>query len=134
MRGSLKSYRKVSVESSLGVASPHRVIQMLFEGALSNIARSRYFIEQGDTANKGLHIGKAISIINGLDSSLHMEAGGETASNLKSLYEFMIRELTQANLNNNLAALDEVSGLLRTIKEGWDAIPQAEHQLSAHGT
>ena len=132
MRGSLQSYRKVSLESELSVASPHRVIQMMFEGALQRLAQSRYAIENNDIENKGIYIGKAIGIITGLNNSLNMEAGGEIANNLSDLYDFMLRKISEANLNNDVQAIDDVSEIIRTIKEGWDAIPQNEHHLASH--
>ncbi|MGI2853472.1 flagellar export chaperone FliS [Shewanella algae] len=132
MRGSLKSYRKVSLESEISVASPHRIIQLMFNGALERIAQSRYAIEQGDQAAKGVYISKAVGIITGLSSSLNMDDGGEIAKNLNSLYDFMLRRISEANLNNDVQALDDVAVILRDIKEAWDAIPADKHHISAH--
>ncbi|HDS1211061.1 TPA: flagellar export chaperone FliS [Shewanella algae] len=132
MRGSLQSYRKVSLESEISVASPHRIIQLMFNGALERIAQSRYAIEQGDQSSKGIFINKAIGIITGLSNSLNMEAGGEIATNLSNLYDFMLRRITEANLNNDVQALDDVAAVLRDIKEAWDAIPADKHHLTAH--
>lgn len=132
MRSSLQSYRKVSVESEISVASPHRIIQMMFDGALQRLAQSRYAIENNDIANKGIYIGKAIGIITGLNNSLNMDAGGDIASNLSDLYDFMLRRISEANLNNDASALDDVSDILRTIKEGWDQIPADKHHIDSH--
>ena len=132
MRSSLQSYRKVSVESEISVASPHRIIQMMFDGALQRLAESRYAIENNDIANKGIYIGKAIGIITGLNNSLNMDAGGDIASNLSDLYDFMLRRISEANLNNDASALDDVSDILRTIKEGWDQIPAEKHHIDSH--
>lgn len=132
MRGSLQSYRKVSLESEISVASPHRIIQLMFNGALERIAQSRYAIEQGDQSSKGIFINKAIGIITGLSNSLNMEAGGEIAKNLSNLYDFMLRRISEANLNNDVQALDDVAAVLRDIKEAWDAIPDDKHHLTAH--
>ncbi|GGM97541.1 flagellar export chaperone FliS [Shewanella xiamenensis] len=132
MRGSLQSYRKVSLDSEIGVASPHRIIQLMFAGALQRLAQSRYAIEQNDLASKGIYISKAVGIITGLNSSLNMEAGGQIAKNLSDLYDFMLRKITEANLNNDVKAIDDVCDILRTIKEGWDAIPADKHNISSH--
>ncbi|QFU23495.1 flagellar export chaperone FliS [Shewanella eurypsychrophilus] len=132
MRKSLQSYRKVSLENEISVASPHRVIQMMFEGALQRIAQSRYAIENGDIGNKGIFIGKAIGLITGLNSSLNMDAGGEIAGNLSNLYDFMLRRISEANINNDIQALDDVSDILKIIKEGWDAIPEEDHHTVSH--
>ncbi|MGB0893317.1 MAG: flagellar export chaperone FliS [Parashewanella sp.] len=133
MRGSLQSYRQVSVHSQLTEASPHKITQMLFAGALEKIALSRYAIEQNDIASKGMHIGKAIDIVEGLRSTLVMD-DEDIGQNLSNLYEFMLDGLLQANVNNDIQMLDDVSGLLRTIKEGWDAIPQEMHHMTAHAS
>ncbi|KFZ36905.1 flagellar biosynthesis protein FliS [Shewanella mangrovi] len=131
MRGSLQSYRKVSLESEIAVASPHRLVQLMFKGALERIAQSRYAIEQGNIAAKGEYIGKAIGIINGLQNSLNMDAGGDIANNLNRLYEYMVRRMTEANLLSDVEALDEVAALLREIKEAWDAIPAEMHNITS---
>ncbi|WP_351011333.1 flagellar export chaperone FliS [Shewanella sp. S1-58-MNA-CIBAN-0166] len=131
MRSSLQSYRKVSLESEIAVASPHRIIQMMFEGALQRIAQAKYAIQQKNPAQKGENIGKAVSIIAGLSGSLNMDAGADVSANLDSLYEYMLRRLSEANVANDIEMLEEVSALLRTIKEGWDTIPQDMHELTS---
>ena len=132
MRGSLQSYRKVSLDSEITVASPHRIIQLMFAGALQRLAQARYAMEQNELVNKGVYIGKAVSIIIGLQNSLNMDAGGQIAKNLSDLYDFMLRKITEANLNNDVKAIDDVCEVLRTINEGWDAIPADKHNISAH--
>jgi flagellar protein FliS len=134
MRSSLRSYRNVSLESEIAVASPHRIIQMMFEGALQRIAQAKYAIQQKNPAQKGENIGKAISIIAGLSGSLNMDAGADVSANLDSLYEYMLRRLSEANVANDVEMLEEVSALLRTIKEGWDSIPQDMHELTSEAS
>ncbi|WP_298770802.1 flagellar export chaperone FliS [uncultured Shewanella sp.] len=131
MRSSLQSYRKVSVESGISVASPHKIIQMLFAGALERLAQARCAIEQNDLAKKGEAIGKAISIVSGLNGSLNMEVEGEVANNLNALYDFMLQQMSAANMNNDVKAIDDVMEILKVIKEGWDTIPPEMHQLSS---
>jgi flagellar protein FliS len=122
----ISSYSKVSFESEVMGASPHRLIAMLFEGALKDIANAKRAIQGGQFAAKGTAIGRAISIIgDGLNGSLNMEAGGDLAVKLRQLYEYMIIQLGRANLHNDVAKLDEVARLLGEIKEGWDGIRPA---------
>ena len=64
------------------------------------------------------------SIIDGLKVSLDMEKGGEIATNLESLYDYMQRQLLMANLENKTQNLDEVLSLLNEIRTGWAQIPQ----------
>ena len=118
----LRQYQQIDAQSAAAFASPHRLIQMLMEGALERIAVAKGCIQRNEIAAKGEQIGKAIDIIGGLREALNLEAGGELAANLEALYEFMQRRLLEANLHSDVAILDEVADLLRPIKEGWDAI------------
>ncbi len=123
----IEGYGRGAVESEVDYASPHRIIQMLMEGALAKIATAKGCIERNDVAEKSRQITWAMNIIGGLRSSLDAEKGGDIAANLESLYEYMGRRLLEANMNNDAVALDEVSALLLEIKEGWDNIPPEYH-------
>lgn len=113
-----------SVKNHAGVldASPHRLIQMLFEGALERIAQSKGAMLQNQIARKGELIGKAINIVGGLQGSLSDREGGELAANLEGLYDYIIRRLIKANMDNDPEILDECARLLGELKSGWDAI------------
>jgi flagellar protein FliS len=121
-RGALQQYQQIGIQSSLEDASPHRLIQMLLEGALDRIAKARGSVLRGEMANKCRYIGATIAIVDGLAGSLNVEAGGEVANNLAALYDYMGRRLLQANVESSAPILDEVAGLLNQVKEGWDAI------------
>jgi flagellar protein FliS len=119
----MKQYRQVSVNIGIMDASPHRLIQMLMEGALEKIALAKGNMAYNKIADKGENIGKAIAIIGGLQASLNKEAGGEIAENLSKLYHYMQERLVVANLHNDESILDEVASLMVEIKMGWDGIP-----------
>ena len=119
----VNEYNQVNRVSGVTDADPHRLVQMLLEGALGKIAVAKGLISRQDIRRKGEVIGQAISIIAGLRSSLNKEAGGEIAWNLDRLYEYIQGLLLKANLNNEIALLDESASLLKDIKAGWDAIP-----------
>jgi flagellar protein FliS len=120
-------YSRVRTHGGVESASPHRLTAMLLDGALSRIASARGHMERGEIAAKGECISRSIEIIAGLRGTLDHDRGGELADRLESLYEYMGRRLLQANLHNDLAALDEVAGLLRPIKDAWDQIPPELH-------
>ncbi len=118
----LRQYQTVNTQAQIGDASPHRLIQMLMEGGMSRLAQARGAMQHGQVAIKGELISKAIGIIGGLREGLDLQQGGEVAANLDRLYEYMVSRLVEANLNNDVALVDEVAGLLRNVKSGWDAI------------
>jgi flagellar protein FliS len=120
----LRQYQTVNTQAQAMDASPHRLIQMLMEGGLTRLAQARGAIERGQLAQKGELISKTIAIIGGLRDSLNLERGGEIAANLDALYEYMMSRLFEANRTSDVALVDEVSGLLRNVKTGWDGIAQ----------
>lgn len=119
----LKQYRKLGIESEVSNASPHRLIQMLFEGALGRLAAAQGAMARADLAGKGENLGKAISIIGGLRGSLDMNAGS-LSENLDKLYEYMNFRLLEASSQNDAEKVAEVIQLLKTLKSGWDEIGQ----------
>ncbi|WP_333896538.1 flagellar export chaperone FliS [Mixta calida] len=122
-KSGIQAYAQVGVESAVMSASPHQLVVLLFDGALSAMKKATILMEQGDIPGKGQALSKAINIIsNGLRAGLNHEAGGEIAGNLDDLYEYMTRRLLQANLNNDLAAIEEVERLLTNIADAWKEI------------
>lgn len=121
----IKAYNKVGVESGVTAADPHKLIAMLYQGALLAIANAKNGILRNDIPAKGKAISHAIKIIDdGLNASLDKEVGGELALNLAALYDYMSKRLLDANMKNDMAALDEVARLLTDLKGGWDDIRQ----------
>ncbi len=118
----MRQYQTVNTQAQAVDASPHRLIQMLMEGGLTRIAQARGAMERKQTALKGEFIGKAIGIIGGLRDGLDLQKGGELGANLDSLYQYMLSRLFEANVKNDTVLLDEVAGLLRNVKSGWDVI------------
>ena len=119
----IKAYTKVGVESGVSSADPHKLIAMLFQGAILAIANARNSILRNEIAAKGAAISKAIAIIDdGLYACLDKKVGGELALNLASLYEYMVMRLLAANLNNDITLLDEVARLLGELQGAWEEI------------
>lgn len=125
----LRQYQKIGAQAQTSEASPHRLVQMLMEGGLDRIAQAKGAMERKEIANKGLAIGKAIGIIGGLREGLDRENAAETIGKLDNLYVYMIKRLTDANIRNDVTILDEVADLLRTVKEGWDAVAEPGPQF-----
>lgn len=125
MRASIKKYRNANADN-VADADPHQLISIIFKHILANVAIANGAIERNETENKGKCLTKAIALVGELQDSLDMEKGGEISTNLFDLYDYIVRCLIQANLENNSEKLDEVKSLVTEIKEGWDSIP--EHQ------
>ena len=123
MKNDVSQYQQVNNYTGVNEAGPHQLVQMLLDGALGKIAAVKGYMTRKEVAKKGEVMGQAIAIIGGLRSSLDLKAGGAVAENLDNLYEYIERQLVLANLKNEVATLDEVSGLLKEIKMAWESIP-----------
>ena len=118
----LQAYQRVNTQTSITDADPHKLIQLLYNGALERINMAKARMQAKDYAGKGQLITKAIEIIGGLRSFLDFEKGGDLAARLEALYDYVERRLFEANAKNDPARLDEVVHLLHSIKDGWDGI------------
>ncbi len=119
----IKAYNTVGLESEIIGADPHKLISLLYQGALLEIANAKNGILRKENMAKGAAISRTIAIIGeGLNASLDKNVGGELAQNLSSLYDYMILRLVAANLKNDTAILDEVARLLTELKGAWDSI------------
>ncbi|OIQ86307.1 flagellar protein FliS [mine drainage metagenome] len=123
----LNAYAKVQVDTSTEGASPHKLIDLLYEGAIFAVSNAKGHMQRKEIADKGKKISHAITIIDdGLKNSLDLEAGGDLAVNLRDLYEYMSQKLLLANRDNDVEALDEVARLLVDLRSAWAAIGEAK--------
>ncbi|MGZ9059563.1 MAG: flagellar export chaperone FliS [Burkholderiaceae bacterium] len=123
MQRGVNAYAKVSLETGVGAASPHKLIVMLYDGALVAVLSAHTEMKAGNIGAKGAAVSKAINIIdNGLRAALDKKSGGQIAEGLDALYEYMSARLLQANLHNNPEILDEVHALLTDLRQAWNAI------------
>jgi len=121
------AYAMVGLETSISSASPHKLISMLYDGALTALSKALAQMKAGDIAAKGKSISQAIAIIDtGLRASLDKKGGAGIAESLDALYEYMSNRLLAANLENRLEYIEEVRTLLNDLKGAWEQIdPQA---------
>jgi flagellar protein FliS len=120
----LSQYHQVNTGAAVEGASPHRLVQLLMAGCLQRIAEAKGAVARDDRAARGIAIGKAMDILTGLQASLNNEVASPLPKQLDALYQYMQERLLVANMKGESEALDEVAGLMRTIKEGWDGISQ----------
>ncbi|MGT6400251.1 flagellar export chaperone FliS [Escherichia coli] len=115
-----QAYAQIGVESAVMSASQQQLVTMLFDGVLSALVRARLFMQDNNQQGKGVSLSKAINIIeNGLRVSLDEESKDELTQNLIALYSYMVRRLLQANLRNDVSAVEEVEALMRNIAYAW---------------
>ncbi|KTC98073.1 flagellar export chaperone FliS [Legionella erythra] len=125
----VNQYKSIELQTRIESASPHQLIDLLLQGARSHIATAQGNIQRNQISEKGEHIGKAISIIEGLKTSLNHEKGGELANNLDKLYDYVQQILLKANIDNNVELLTQSNLLLAEIHEAWQQIKKDNPEL-----
>jgi flagellar protein FliS len=119
------------METGVVAASPHKLIVMLFDGAIMAVRQAIVQMKAGELEAKGTSISKALAIIgSGLRDSLDKKAGGEIAENLDALYDYMSRQLLAAHQQNKPEMLAEVVQLLQDLRASWEAIGTAATQAA----
>lgn len=118
-RTAMGAYTQIKAQSGVESASATQLITMLLDGALERVARARGHMERGELAEQGELIGKVIDIVASLDSYLDHDKGGEVSKTLESLYDYIVRQLYQANLKKDVSVLEEVATLLSEVRAGW---------------
>jgi flagellar protein FliS len=128
-RNRAQQYQSVRSQGQVVDASPARLVQLMFEHIVSQLAIAQGCMERihnnlplNEVVAKGKAMGKALRLIGQLDATLDMEKGGQVAANLRNLYLYMLGRLTTANADNDPRIVAEVANLVRTIKAGWDKI------------
>ena len=119
-----QAYASVGAQSRVSAATPHRLVQLLMDGALDRLAIAKGHMQRREVPQKVNAVNRTMSIVDGLRMSLDHSIDAAMSDNLENLYDYMNRRLLLANINNDVSGLDEVSALLRELKEAWDAIPQ----------
>lgn len=124
MRPSLNPYQNTQITT----ASPEKILVMLYDGAIKFTLLAEERIKQKDMAGKGTYIGKSLDIVNELMATLNHEIGGKVAGDLEQLYMYLIDQYTSANLNNDLAPLQNAHSILVTLRDAWKEATEIWYQ------
>ncbi len=115
------AYRRHQVET----ATPGQLIVMLYDGAIRHCKAAEAALEQKALADASQHLLKAQDIVTELMASLNMEAGGELSTRLLQLYDFIHRQLVQANVRKDPKAVQDAVHLLSGLREAWAQVATA---------
>ncbi len=128
-RNAAQQYQKVRSHGQVTDASPTRLVQIMFEHILSNLAMAQGCMGRiqnnqpfNEVVAKCMAMDKAVRLLGQLEGTLDMDRGGEIAQNLRNLYLYMLDRLVLANAHNDVQIVAEVADLVRKIKSGWDQI------------
>ena len=126
VNAALQAYKEVHTDVAAEDADPHKLVSMLFSGMFDRLCTAEQCFKNQDLKERSESITKAQTILFGLRSTLDFEKGGELSRMLDSLYDYCIRQLTQAHVSNDVSPVVEVKALIGQISGAWDSMSPTE--------
>ena len=127
-RRALAAYGAVHTQTVADGADPATLVRLLFDGAIDALLDAEGCMVRNHRQSKAKALQKATEIVLALKSSLNAESGGELAGTLDELYSYCLRRLLYGNLHNDVAAVQEVRGLLEELRSGWGEMAKKQKQ------
>jgi flagellar protein FliS len=124
----INAYKKGSLKQDVASADPHRLTLMLMQGAIDKLAYAKGCMSRDDLKGRSDNISKTTAIFINLRDTLNIKVGGDFAQNLYKLYNYMIDKLTEVNIDNGIAIIDEVISLFGPIRDAWATISEQAKQ------
>jgi flagellar protein FliS len=112
-------------------ADPSRVVILLFDGAERFLHQAQQGLDRGDIAAFSYMVSRAHAVVGELSSAVDQENGGDVARNLARLYAFMLGHLTQGLIAKSRAHLEQVLGLLKQLRGGFEGALETARRESA---
>ena len=128
--GSARYYKEYR-QNEISTSSQGKLILMMYDGAIKNTKMALNCLEKQDISGRGMHLRKTRDIINELSLSLDQKKGQQVAKRLEDLYQFMMRQLTLANIKGETKPVESVLDILSTLREAWG---QVVEKVNADGS
>ncbi len=127
MTSGAKTYKEIELQARINEATPHQLIELLYEGLMLRLSHALECAKQHDKAQMDEEIVRSIDIIMGLHSSLSTEVDSDLPYKLSNLYEYMQRQLLRARIGNSVSIIDEMISLIEPLALGWQEIGDSPH-------
>ena len=108
----------IYAQNNLGVESPAKLVEMMYEGVLRFNAQAKKAIKDEDIEKRAYWINRSIAVIAELLATLNYDAG-DVSMYLDGLYTYQIKLLTEANIENDPSKIDTVSNVFKGLLEAW---------------
>lgn len=112
------TYKSTQIETS----SQEQILLMLYDGCIKYTRQAKQALREGDNKTSHDKLIQAQDIVTELMSTLDMDVGGEIAEELYRLYDFVLHNMIQANVEKDPERLDDVIPVLEELNEAWDEI------------
>ncbi len=115
-------YFKEYQRNEVATSNQGKLIIMMYDGAIKFVNMAIQAMEKNDIPGRGKYIQKTHDIINELSLALDLEKGGDISRKLEDLYQFILRQLTSANVKSDSKALESILKILNPLRDAWEQI------------
>ena len=126
-KSGLSSYGRIANTES----DPLKQIVMLYDGAIKFLSIAAADIEAKDFESKGQNTGRALDIINYLQSILDLEKGGSVGRSLDELYTGVRTLVLRATIAPDAALMRSAAEALRPVRDAWETNASLPHAAVA---
>ncbi|WP_062354171.1 flagellar export chaperone FliS [Bacillus kwashiorkori] len=114
-------------QNSVNTATPGELTLMLYNGCLKFIQLAKVAMKENNVTDKNINLQKAQNIITELMVTLKMDV--EISKQMMPLYDFVRRQLIEANVKNDIRALEDAEGIVTDFRDTWKQVIQANRKL-----
>ncbi len=119
---SVHRYQEIEVKT----ATPLELVVLLYDAAIANLQKAQGHMVSRDIAGRARCLNKASSILTELQANLSFEGDGTIAVSLDRLYQYMKGRICEATVQQDAAPLQEIAGLLSSLRSAWSQLAQSE--------
>lgn len=105
-------------QNNMGVESPEKLVQMMYEGVLRFNMQAKRSIHDADIERRTYWINRSNAVISELIAILDYNQG-DIAYYLAGLYQHQLVLLFEATVHNDSTKLDEVNQVMKGLLEAW---------------
>ena len=119
---------KKYAETEIQTSSQGDLIVMLYQGCIKFLRLAKKSIEEENIHNTNEYMIRSQDIIMELLTTLNTEQGGEIATNLSALYEYLYRRMIKANMEKDTEIIDEVENIMLELLEAWQEAVKSDRK------
>ena len=121
-RAGTARYQSVDIASRVEGATPHQLVQIMYEELLKALDAMAFATARGDYVQRGQQQSKALGVLTGLETSLDFDKGGQIAVDLVAIYREARRLVVAGGRENDARMVTQAREMIQEIAAAWDAI------------
>ncbi len=106
-------------QNNVQVESPHRLIEMMYEGILRFNTQAKKSLADGNIEKRVYWLNRSAAIFSELMNSLNHKEDGVTSHYLEGLYAYQLEQITRANMEESIEVIDGINIVVRGLLDAW---------------